>query len=322
MSELYLSWDGARLEPPWQGIERVAIDFTVPGFAAVVTAHLSLPANGLSSESVTVVGGRRITNLQPEIIVTNGVDTIELSFREGGDRADYYVQLLDGGNDPLHPFFDQGRFNFFVDCEVGDCRPRDSLPLKTPAPCPPIDLRRKDYPGFVQMLGEWVRVHNPSWADLAPASQERMLVELLAHQSDFLSYYQDRVANEAFLETASQRHSLRQHGILLGYPIFDGEAAETTLSLQVENAGFLPVDLGVQVPRLVGERSIIFSTSERTQVDPANNAHDPNDINAPHLKPAAWPGADEAKIPVGACRMLLWSHDNLTFHGFSESPIK
>lgn len=310
MSQPYLSWDGARLEPPWQGIERIAIDFTVPGFAAVVTAHLSLPANGLSSESVMVVGGRRLTNLQPEISVTNGADTIELRFPERGDHSDYYVRLLDGGNDPLHPFFCQGRFNFFVDCEAGDCRPQDSLPSKTPAPYPSVDLSRKDYPGFVQMLGEWVRVHNPSWADLAPASQERMLVEILAHQADFLSYYQDRVANEAFLETASQRYSLRQHGVLFGYPIFDGEAAETTLSFQVENGGFIPVGLAVQVPRLTGERGIVFSVSERTRVDPANNAHDPNDLDTPHLRPAAWPAADEAQIPAGASRMLLWSHDN------------
>jgi hypothetical protein len=310
VSEPYLSWDGARLEPPWQGIERLAIDFTAPGFAAVVTAHLSLPANGLSPESVTVVGGRRITNLQPDITVTNGIDTIELRFLERGDRSDYYVRLLDGGNDPLQPFFCQGRFNFFVDCEAGDCRPRELLPSKAPEPCPPVDLSRKDYVGFVQMLGEWVRVHNPSWTDLAPASQERMLVEILAHQADLLSYYQDRVANEAFLQTASQRYALRQHGVLLGYPIFDGEAAATTLSFQVEQGGFLPAGLAVQAPRLTGERPIVFSVSERTRVDPANNAHDPNQLNVPHLRPAAWPSADEAQIAAGASRLLLWSHNN------------
>lgn len=315
MSAPYLSWTGARLEPPWQGIERLSIDFNVVGFAAVVTAHLARPAAGMSAASVAVRGGRRVVDLSPEILVVNSVDTIELRFPERGDRADYLVCLVDGGDDPLHPFFAEGRFNFFVDCEAGDCRPGQLLPTVEPEPCPPVDLSRKDYPGFVQMLGEWVRVRNPSWADLAPASLERMLVELLAHQADLLSYYQDRVANEAFLETASQRYSLRQHGVLLGYPIDEGEAATTTLSFQVENGGFIPVGMAVEAPRLVGERPIVFSVSERARVDPLNNAHDPADPSAPHLRPAAWPGAQDAVIAAGATSLLLLSHDNALADG-------
>ena len=326
MSESYLSWNGARLEAPWQGIERVSIDFNVPGFAAVVTAHLALPANGMTVGSVAVRGGRRITDLVPEIVVVNATDTIELRFAERGDRADYFICLRDGGADPVHPFFAEGRFNFFVDCAAGDCRPRDLLSSLAPGPSPSVDLSQKDYPGFVRMLSEWVRVHNPDWADLAPASLERVLVELLAHHADMLSYYQDRVANEAFIDTAQQRYSLRQHGALLGYPVDDGESGTTTLSFQVENAGFVPagprlvwsdnakgyepVGFAAEMPRQPGERQVVFRVLDRVRVSPLNNAHVPSDPMTPHLQPAAWPGAEDAVIPLGATRMLLWSHDN------------
>jgi hypothetical protein len=37
------------------------------------------------------------------------------------------------------------------------------------------------------------------------------LVELLAYVGDQLSYYQDAVANEAYLETARQRISVKRH---------------------------------------------------------------------------------------------------------------
>src|SRR5262249_22738543 len=163
----------------------------------------------------------------------------------------------------------EAQFGFFVCCETGDCRPPAALPLRSLDQPPAIDARNKDFNGFMRMLSEWVRVSNPDWADLAPASQERMLLELLAHQGDMLSYYQDRVANEAFVETASQRYSLRQHATLLGYPIFEGQPALTTLAFSVQAPGFVPVGTSVQNRRLHGEREVVFYVRERTRVDPA-----------------------------------------------------
>jgi hypothetical protein len=37
-------------------------------------------------------------------------------------------------------------------------------------------------------------VQNPHFADLSPASFERVLLDLIAHHGDMTSYYQDRVA--------------------------------------------------------------------------------------------------------------------------------
>jgi hypothetical protein len=295
----YLAWTGTELDAAiWQGIEYLSMDTGVPGYAAVVTVHLARPASGMTEEGVRVEGGRRIILFDPEIQVTNGSQTIEVRFVERGDHSPYTIRLLNGGKDPLHPFFAEAQFGFFIDCETGDCRPKELLPLQPPPQPPAIDARYKDFRGFMRMLSQWVRVANPDWADLAPASQERMLLELLAHQGDMLSYYQDRVANEAFLSTASQRYSLRQHATLLGYSVFEGEAATTTLAFETTAAGFVPAGLSVENRRLHGERPVVFYVRARTRVDPANNSA--------ALTVAAWPGAASATIPAGATRLLLW----------------
>ena len=44
-----------------------------------------------------------------------------------------------------------------------------------------------------------------------------VLIELLAYMADILSYYQDRIANEAFLSTAQERRSVIEHLRLIGY---------------------------------------------------------------------------------------------------------
>ena len=48
------------------------------------------------------------------------------------------------------------------------------------------------------------------------------LVELLAYVGDYLSYYQDAVATEAYLETARQRISVRRHARLVDYVFSEG----------------------------------------------------------------------------------------------------
>jgi hypothetical protein len=310
----YLTWRGAELEPGWQGITFLSMDTTVPGFAAVVTVHLARNASSMSEEHVQVSGGRSIVLDRPEVVVTNGADTIEVRFAERGDHSPYTIRLLSGGGDPLHPFFHEAPFGFYIDCESGDCRPRPLRALGSIARPPAVDTRNKDFRGFMRMLSEWVRVANPDWADLSPASQERMLMELLAHHGDMLSYYQDRISNEAFIDTASERHSLRQHATLLGYPVFEGEAARTTLAFDVDSAGFVPRDLAVENRRVHGERRVVFSTTQRTRVDPANNTS--------AIVFAAWPGAAAAQVPAGTTTLLLFGHSYVLTPGMRIAIVQ
>jgi hypothetical protein len=58
-------------------------------------------------------------------------------------------------------------------------------------------------------------------------------VELLAYVGDQLSYYQDAVANEAYLETARQRVSVRRHARLIDYHMHNGASARAFIHLKM-----------------------------------------------------------------------------------------
>lgn len=287
----YLRWPEARIRAGWQGITRLEL---APDRRSVALVLAAAPA---SAVAVSVAGGRRPLRFELTAATTSRP---VLQLAEPGDRATYVVTLQDGGGVPIDPFFASAELTFTVDCERDDCR---AAPAEAPRPPAPrtVDLLTKDYDGFVRLLSDHVRVRNPHWADLSPASFERVLLELLAHHGDLLSYHQDRVAAEAFLDDATQRHSLRQHGLLLGYPLFDGEAAETTLVLTGVTApvGRVPAGTTVEQAGSSDEAPVAFYVVDDTEVRAVHDA----------LALAAWPGVKDAELAAGATRALLWGHD-------------
>lgn len=296
----YLTWTDAELDTSiWQGIRYLSFDATEPGFAAIVTVHLARPNNGINTESLIVESEEGFQELAYEVTFP-ATDLIDVRFPQRGNYSRYTIRLLNGGNDLLHPFFDRASFSFYIDCPAGDCRPLRFEPEPLPKKPPAIELTTKDYKGFMQVLEDWIKVSNPEWSDFSSASFERMLMELLCHHADFLSYYQDRVINEAFPETARNRHSLRQHGILLGYQLHEGKAATTILAFDVTNAGVIPQGIGVERRGLPGEIPLTYVTQNSARLEPA--------WNAGRLKPAAWSGATGAILPQGSTGMLLWGH--------------
>ena len=59
------------------------------------------------------------------------------------------------------------------------------------------------------------------------------LVELLAYVGDYLSYYQDAVATEAYLDTARLRISVRRHARLVDYAMHEGCNARAWVCVEV-----------------------------------------------------------------------------------------
>lgn len=297
-----LSWDGGQLEgTAWQGIRYLTLTLDLTPEAetpATVTVHLNHGAGTLRPDQVVVTGGRRIQ--APAQQATIAGSTVVLRFRSIGDHSPYTVTLLDGGGRSLHPFFAAAQFTFTIDCETGDCRP---APLQAAVPRPqppPVDLLTKDFAGFLALLTEWVRVHNPSVSDLTPASFERLLIDLLAWFTDMTSYHQDRVAAEAFIQTAAQRFSLRQQAILLGTTVDDGEAPRTVLGVDAAASGYLPAGIQVRVRTAADEIPVSFVTAERTLIRHQNSSS--------QLRLAAFPGAFDARLAAGSRELLLLGH--------------
>jgi hypothetical protein len=301
MSDAPLTWDGGRLDgTPWQGIRYLSIAFEPGGqHPATVIAHLNRPVGSLTREDVVVRGGRRLP-VPPYDVALAGRD-VTIRFRGLGDHSPYTVELAAGGGRALHPFFSSAEFRFTIDCEVGDCRESPTEARVPPVQPPAVDLLTKDFNGFVGLLSDWIRVHNPQVADLSGASFERLLVDLLAWAGDMQSYHQDRVAGEAFIETAGQRHSLRQHAVLLGSKLDDGHAPATVLSFDVTATGFVPAGLEIRMRTSPDEVPVSFVVASRTRVRAANASQ--------VLRVAAFPGAEDAELPAGATELLLWGHD-------------
>jgi hypothetical protein len=83
----------------------------------------------------------------------------------------------------------------------------------------------------------------PSLADLTTRANDDPTVAVLdawAATADVLSFYNERIANEGFLRTATERRSVLELARAIGYELAPGVAASTTLAFTVEDAAGAP----------------------------------------------------------------------------------
>jgi hypothetical protein len=120
----------------------------------------------------------------------------------------------------------------------------DDAPAAAPEPSPVLDYRARDWRGLRQALVEYLLRRDPD-ADTSVADPTITLLELFAHIGDLLTYRLDRVATEAYLETARLRTSVKRHARLVDFAVGDGAAAETFVHLEVApNASAVSVAKG------------------------------------------------------------------------------
>ena len=119
-------------------------------------------------------------------------------------------------------------------------------PIAEPREMPEIDYLAKDYESFRQLMLERLRTFVPSWRETHAADIGVTLVELLAHAADYLSYYQDAAATEAYMATARRRISVRRHARLVDYRLHEGCNARCWVQLKSEER---PAEDGERRPR-------------------------------------------------------------------------
>jgi hypothetical protein len=144
-----------------------------------------------------------------------------------GDFSTYRLCLVKSPADPdplnnFDPILSCIEFSFKIECPGDfDCRTMQKCPPERTIE-PVIDYLAKDYASFRQLVLDRLSLIMPDWEERNPADLGIALVELLAYAGDHLSYYQDAVATEAYLNTARKRVSLRRHSRLLDYQMHDG----------------------------------------------------------------------------------------------------
>src|SRR5215510_10345041 len=265
-----------------QGILRVAVDDDlaqlVVTFANVITP--AQQANLLNPNSYTLAGGQRLIphvlqarlhnppGTQPDLLNRR----ILLQLNQTGDFSIYTILV---SAPDIDPFFASRKLRFRLACDDPfDCRPPATPETPEAELQVVIDYLAKDYSSFRQALLDFIPTRLPDWTERSEADIGMMLLELFAATADTLSYMQDRVANEAFFASATQRRSVAGHLDLIGYEMDQGAAAHTWLQFQVNSTQTLASQPGLRVsnrPLRDNEPVIVFETHGRLTMRPEHN---------------------------------------------------
>jgi hypothetical protein len=132
-----------------------------------------------------------------------------------------------------------------------------------------IDYMAKDYASFRNALLDLIPRKLPQWNDRSEADMGIMLIELFSYIADELSYFQDRVANEAFLRTARARSSINNHLSLIDYHMHNGMSANAFIKVEVNKSAIIPAGFQVSTYPEKGQKAagtIIFQTLQDQHV--------------------------------------------------------
>lgn len=335
--------EAVRKDPVLNAIEYLEVlDDDAPAGSArqrTIILRCYKPVTGLDADNVRIEGGTRIrpvaiewafpadtiagegvlTPAETTFVATLDDPTQLLVIRTDtyGDFSTYTLRLVAGvGLDPppanFDPILSAVDFSFKAECPTPfDCKPTCTCPPE-PRSNPRINYLAKDYASFRRIMLDRMALLAPRWMERNAADVGVALVELLAYVGDSLSYRQDVVATEAYLDTARRRVSVRRHARLVDYFMHDGCNARCWVQIQADG-GPLTVPAGTQLLsrsvglagplvtlgsreylRALNGGAAVFETMHRAVLYPANNS------------PFFYTWDDDAcALPTGATRATL-----------------
>ena len=182
-------------------------------------------ANG-SAWTLTARHGVAPVALSSGSIVALPTPHVELSLVGSPDPALYRLAVAEPAPVPFDPLRTALMVRLRPDCDaLGSCFPVPPAPVPT-LPSPVHDYLARDWRSLRQALIEYLLREHPD-ADLSIADPTITVLELFAHVGDLLHYRLDRVATEAYLETARLRTSVRRHARLVDYQLGEAVSART-----------------------------------------------------------------------------------------------
>ncbi|MBS0583132.1 MAG: putative baseplate assembly protein [Proteobacteria bacterium] len=229
----------------WNGIDYVEV---ADDQLTLSVYFFSAPAQALTAANFRIDGGRRVTGIAAIAVnaapagTDEAAECLQVTLNRYGDFSTYSLRLVEnvlGDDGAMHeqalpgfdPRYDHIDFDFKTGCASDfDCVAAESCPDDAQT-LPPIDYLVKDYASFRQLILDRLAVTMPDWRERHVPDIGVTLVELLAYVADQLSYYQDAVATEAYLDTARTRISVRRHARLVDYRLHEGCNARAWLTL-------------------------------------------------------------------------------------------
>ena len=221
---------------------RLAVTFLeqAPGDITPANVRIDPPPHGSPVVVLAVrLGADDDNDLQGRLVV-------ELE-RPGG-HGRYQLRMVERGPDGrpgrapyrgIDPRFAGASFAFSIDAPNPVIA---ASPALAAAPGPDaISYLARDFNALCLMLLDRLAQTIPEWTERHVPDIGISLIELLAYEGDDLSYYQDAVATEAYLQTARRRISVRRHARLAGYRLHEGCNARAWVCLEVDEDLDLPL---------------------------------------------------------------------------------
>jgi uncharacterized phage protein gp47/JayE len=162
-------------------------------------------------------------------------------------------------------------------------RPVTPLPVSNRPALSAVGYRVGDYAAFRQAMlqaiprvgaelaGQLGLPGSPlaGWTTRRPDDLGIALLELWAVVGDILTFYQERIANEAYLRTALHRDSVRRLAAMLDYRPHPGVAADTVLAFTLEPGATVQVPVGLRAQSVPaqGQTPQTFETVEAIAAD-------------------------------------------------------
>ena len=151
---------------------------------------------------------------------------------------------------------------------------------------PSIDYTSRDYSSILSDMTSLIPNIAPYWTNRDPADFGIALLELFAYMGDILNYYIDVSANEALINTATQRSTVLQLANLIGYTPTNATASTVTVKFTNANSSSINsvgvVNGVVTIPALTQVATsavansttsqIIFETNSPLTIQPGTSA--------------------------------------------------
>jgi predicted phage baseplate assembly protein len=159
----------------------------------------------------------------------------------------------------------------------------------------------------------------PALAELRARTTDDFSVALLdawATVADVLTFYQERIANEGYLRTATERRSVLELAQLIGYTLRPGVAATAYLAYTLEKDSMLSLDVGNRAQSIPGPGELpqSFETAEVLEARSAWNALAPRS-HRPQIFPLTMGAGHRVFFDGVATKLKL--NDPLLFGGLS-----
>jgi hypothetical protein len=288
----------------WNGLDYVEVDNAQ---TTLTVYFLGKAPDTITKKNVRIEGGRtardRVAILFVDVVRNESAyldDYMRVQVDKPGDYSSYTLSVV--GLEKIDPRYASVEFSFKANCPSDlDCAPScrcEPPQFETPA----IDYLAKDYAGFRQLILDRLALICPDWKERHVPDIGIVIVEVLAYIADYLSYYQDAVATEAYLNTARRRPSVRRHARLVDYFLSEGCNARALVAVEVssdisfhaQDASFIT---GVNHVIPIGDRTAL---QERELGSVAANAY-------------------EVFLPVAGEEIQLWVANNaISFYTWGE----